>query len=100
MYGGGPDKDMSPESDIWFAQLVNLKGSPKGDERDELIIAPSDKKDRKLLVYVNNGVGEFKDKFQIDPKMSCSNARESITSMLFLRILTGDNRYKMGRCQW
>ncbi|KAF4445873.1 hypothetical protein F53441_10435 [Fusarium austroafricanum] len=72
--GGGPDKDMTKTSDIWFAQLVNLGGSPKGDERDEVILAPSDKSDRRLVVYVNNGNGEFNDGFQIDPKMSCSNA--------------------------
>ncbi|SCO35389.1 related to acetylxylan esterase [Fusarium fujikuroi] len=72
--GGGPDKDMTKTSDMWFAQLVNLKGSPKGDERDELILAPSDKSDRRFTVYVNNGNGEFNDGFSIDPKMSCSNA--------------------------
>ncbi|GKU06546.1 carbohydrate esterase family 3 protein [Fusarium langsethiae] len=72
--GGGPDKEMSKTSDIWFAQLVNLNGSPKGDERDEIILAPSDKSDRKFTMYLNNGNGEFKDGFSIDPKMSCSNA--------------------------
>ncbi|KAM0263654.1 hypothetical protein ACHAPA_008628 [Fusarium lateritium] len=71
--GGGPDKDMTKSSNMWFAQLVNSQNSPKGDERDELILAPSDKSDRRLIMYLNNGVGEFNDAFQIDPKMSCSN---------------------------
>ncbi|KAF4983609.1 hypothetical protein FZEAL_1018 [Fusarium zealandicum] len=72
--GGGPDKDMTKTSDIWFAQLINTHGSPKGDERDEVILAPSDKSDRRLVVYLNNGNGEFNEGFQIDPKMRCSNA--------------------------
>lgn len=74
---------MTKTSDMWFAQLVNLKGSPKGDERDELILAPSDKSDRRFTVYVNNGNGEFNDGFSIDPKMSCSNAFEYINSAPF-----------------
>ena len=78
---------MTKSSDMWFAQLVNLGGSPKGDERDELILAPSDKSNRKFTMYLNNGVGEFNDGFSIDPKMSCSNARKSLDSYL-LYVLT------------
>jgi hypothetical protein len=73
---------------MWFAQLVNLNGSPKGDERDEIILAPSDKSDRRFTMYVNNGNGEFNNGFSIDPKMSCSNDRKSFQATLFLRTLT------------
>jgi uncharacterized protein YegJ (DUF2314 family) len=79
---------MTKSSDIWFAQLVNLHSSPKGDERDELIIAPSDKSDRKFIMYVNNGDGEFNDGFWIDPGLTCSNAGK-YSSTVPLCILTG-----------
>jgi hypothetical protein len=75
---------MTKTSDIWFAQLVNLNGSPKGDERDEIILAPSDKSDRRFTMYVNNGNGEFNDGYSIDPKMSCSNARKFYKATLIV----------------
>lgn len=74
---------MGKYSNMWFAQLVNSKGSPKGDERDDLILAPSEKTDRKLTMYVNNGVGEFNDGYGLDPKMTCSNARKSFKALFY-----------------
>ncbi|SPN96523.1 related to acetylxylan esterase [Cephalotrichum gorgonifer] len=65
------DRDHKGETRIFFAQLVNLGGAPKGGELDEAIYFSDDTSGREVHMSLNMGDGEMGPKVKITIPDSC-----------------------------
>lgn len=62
------DRDHKDETRIFFAQLVNVGGDPKGGELDDAIYISDDSSGRDIHMSLNMGDGEMGPKFVYIPK--------------------------------
>ena len=59
------------EMQVFFAQLVNAGGAPKGGELDEAVFFNRDGSSRQVYMSINNGDGEYGERIPITIPDSC-----------------------------